>query len=131
MKKEYRVSGYEDKEISPEETLVDSQSSSKVEVPISNSVFRFSLGLVLAVFGIFLLVAFRLQVVNGESFRTIALGNRSTVYQIPSLRGEILDRNGLVLAENKPVFDLIAISADLPKNQTELDSIVNELSGIL
>ena len=131
MKKEYRVSSYEEKEISPEETLVDSFGSSKMEAPIDNSVLRFSFGLVLAILAIFLFAAFRLQILKGEGFRNIALGNRSTVYEIPSLRGNILDRNGKVLAENKPVFDLIAISVDLPKNEEMLGALIIGLSDIL
>ncbi|MDP3731248.1 MAG: penicillin-binding protein 2 [bacterium] len=131
MKKEYRISSYEEKEISPEETLVDSFGSSKIETPIDNSVLRFSFGLVLAILVIFLFAAFRLQILKGEGFRNIALGNRSTVYEIPSLRGNILDRNGKVLAENKPVFDLIAISVDLPKNEEMLDALIIGLSDIL
>ncbi|TSC75196.1 MAG: penicillin-binding protein 2 [Parcubacteria group bacterium Gr01-1014_44] len=131
MKKEYRVSNYEGREVSPEETLVDSLGSSKIEAPISQSVPRFSFALILSVLGVFLFTAFRLQILQGESFRRIAFGNRSTAYEIPSLRGDILDRNGIVLAENKPVFDLIAVSADLPKKKEELNALAVELGSIL
>lgn len=131
MQKEYRVSSYEDHEISPEETLVDSLSSSKIEQPISEGTRRFVLGLVFLFFAAFLAAAFRLQIVQGKSFRQIAIGNRSSVYEIPALRGDILDRNGNVLAENKPVFDLIAISVDLPKKEAELRLIFERLGVIL
>lgn len=131
MKKKYRVSSYEEKDISPEETLVDSLGASKLETPISNSVFNFSFGLVLFVLVIFLATAFRLQILQGVGFRNIALGNHSMVYEISSLRGDILDRNGKVLAENKPVFDLLAISTDLPKNKEMLNALVVELGEIL
>lgn len=130
-KKEYRIHGYEDKELSPEETLVDTISSSKMEAPISKIVLRFSLGLVWIVLLVFLAAAFRLQVLNGKYFRQIAIGNRSTVYEVSSLRGEVLDRNGVILAENKPVFDLIAISADLPKTDAEFAVFIQKLSVIL
>jgi len=131
MKKEYRVSSYEDKDISPEETLVDSLGSSKVEIPISDATLRFAFSLTFILLGIFLIAAFRLQIWQGKSFRQVALGNRSEVYAIPALRGDILDRHGQVLAENKPVFDLIAISVDLPKNTVELDSIITQLGQVL
>ena len=130
-KKEYRVSSYEDQDISPEETLVDSIGFSKVEVPISRTVLRFYFGVIFIFFTILLVAAFRLQILNGVSFRRLALNNRSTVYEIPSLRGDILDRQGRILAENKPVFDLIAILADLPKRQADLEVIFSQLSIIL
>lgn len=130
-KKKYRVQGYEDKELSPEETLADSFSSSKMERPISDSVFRFFIGLILIVSAFFLATAFRLQILNGKDFRQIAFGNRSTIFEVPALRGDILDRNGVVLAENKPVFDLMAISADLPKTKEGLNAMIGVLSVIL
>jgi len=131
MKKEYRVSSYENQDLSPEETLVDSLGSSKVERPISEITLRFIFGVVFLFFAIFLVAAFRLQVVQGKSFRQIALGNRSEVYEVPALRGHILDRHGQVLAENRPVFDLMAISVDLPKEGSESELFLNRLSLIL
>ncbi len=63
--------------------------------------------------GLLILLAalFRVQVMHGEHF-----GNREDVQslrriRIPSARGEIVDRNGVVLANNRPSFD-IAISLD-------------------
>lgn len=130
-KKEYRVSSYEEAGISPEETLVDSLGSAKVEKPISDSTLRFVFWLTFIFSVLFLAAAFRLQIIQGERFRKAALENRSVFYEIPSLRGDILDRNGQVLAENKPVFDLIAISVDLPKKTEELEIIIRSLSLIL
>ena len=129
--KKYRVFNDEDRDISPEETLADSFGSSKVEIPISGATLRFTFGLIFIALVIFLIAAFRLQVVQGKNFRQIALDNRSEVYAIPALRGDILDRHGQVLAENKPVFDLIAVSVDLPKNAVELESTISKLGHIL
>jgi cell division protein FtsI/penicillin-binding protein 2 len=63
--------------------------------------------------GLLLLLAalFRVQVMHGEHF-----GNREDMQslrriRIPSARGEIVDRNGVVLANNRPSYD-IAISLD-------------------
>ncbi|MBI2057510.1 MAG: hypothetical protein HYT63_00800 [Candidatus Yanofskybacteria bacterium] len=47
------------------------------------------------------------------------------------MRGVILDSKGKILAGNTPVFDLIAISADLPKEEEELRSWSQDLAGIL
>ncbi len=131
MKKEYRVSSYEDQDIAPEETLVDSLGSSKVERPIGEATLRFVFGVIFIFFAIFLVAAFRLQIIQGKSWRQIALGNRSEIYEVPALRGHILDRRGQVLAENRPVFDLMAISSDLPKEDPEAEMFLNRLSLIL
>ena len=71
--------------------------------------------------GLFVLLAalFHVQVLRGEHF-----GNREDVQslrriRIPSARGEIVDRNGVVLANNRPSYD-IAIYLDqlhVPKRQ--------------
>ncbi|HEY4484270.1 MAG TPA: penicillin-binding protein 2 [Candidatus Paceibacterota bacterium] len=131
-KKRYQISNFEEDMVSPEETLIDSLSSrSKIELPISRSiiqVFYFLIGLVLF---FYLFFSFRLGVLEGKDFRSVALSNRSTVYNIPSMRGVVLDSDGEVLAGNTPVFDLIAISADLPKKEEELRLWSENLAGIL
>ncbi|MDO8495488.1 MAG: penicillin-binding protein 2 [bacterium] len=131
MAKEYKISGYGEEDVSPEETLADSFSSySKVETPISSTVLQVFYGLIALVFGFFILTAFKLEVLNGKDFRALAIGNRSSVYDIPAMRGNIFDRSGEVLGENQPVFDLVAISADLPKKE-ELAVLIQDLREIL
>lgn len=128
MKKVYKIRGYEEEEISPEETLADSSGGySKVETPLSPTVLQVSYSLIALTFSFFILVAFKLGVIGGRDFRTLALGNRSSIYDIPAIRGNILDENGQVLAENQPVFDLVAISADLPKKE-DLSRLLDDLA---
>lgn len=131
-KKEYRVSNFEEGEVSPEETLADHFSQySKVESPMGYAVmrvFHVFIGLVLV---FFTFSSFRLQILRGEDFRKLALANRSAVYEIPSMRGNILDSSGKVLAGSKPVFDLVAISADLPKETEALEKITNGVAKII
>ena len=43
-----------------------------------------------------------LQILNGEKWLRFAESNRIEVKRIPALRGRILDRNGKVIADNKP-----------------------------
>lgn len=131
MPKEYKISSYNEGEVSPEDTLVDSFSSySKVETPISATVLQVFYGLVALVLGFFTLTAFQLEVINREDWRALAIGNYSLVYDIPAMRGNIVDRSGKILAENQPVFDLVAISADLPKKEA-LDNLIQDLAVIL
>lgn len=52
---------------------------------------------------------FHLQVMNGGEYRNLAEDNRISLQPIPALRGRILDRNGRILVENSPDFQLSVI----------------------
>src|SRR3989344_303031 len=60
-----------------------------------------------ALFFIIFLRLFHLQIVNGSENRQLAEGNRIQVKKIHAPRGVIYDRNGKVLAQNKPGFRLV------------------------
>lgn len=75
---------------------------------------------------------YNLQVNQFEDYQTRSNGNRIKVLPIPPNRGLIYDRNGIILAENKPVFSLEIIpeevddlSASLAR-LTELMSLTDE-----
>ncbi len=63
--------------------------------------------------GLLLLLAalFRVQVLHGERYGSREEAQSLRRIRIPSARGEIVDRNGVVLANNRPSYD-IAISLD-------------------
>ena len=61
-------------------------------------------------FAILSVVIFRLVQKKGEEYSRIVLGQRQSGYGsriIQAKRGEILDRNGTVLAESQKVYNLI------------------------
>ena len=82
----------------------------------SRAVFLFTL--VGACFLAVLFQVFALQVSSYTSYELAALNNKNYAVPIQPLRGEILDRNGLVIVRNEPTFDLIT-QPDLI-NQPEL-----------
>lgn len=47
-----------------------------------------------------------LQVVNHEHFQSLSTGNRIRIEALPPIRGLIFDRNGVLLAENVPAYQL-------------------------
>ncbi|NNF52509.1 MAG: penicillin-binding protein 2 [Gammaproteobacteria bacterium] len=47
-----------------------------------------------------------LQVLNFEHYSALSLGNRIRIEPVPPIRGLIFDRNGVVLAENLPSYQL-------------------------
>src|SRR4051812_18507383 len=65
-----------------------------------------------------------LQVVQ-HSFWVAKMSNGSEVsVRIPSLRGEIRDRNGLVLAENRPNYGIEFYLPDMLRNYREANKTV-------
>ncbi|MGI6256048.1 MAG: penicillin-binding transpeptidase domain-containing protein [Acutalibacter sp.] len=63
--------------------------------------------LVLAVFAIYELRLVQWQIIDGEKYEEISLSNRTDSIQIEAARGEILDRNGNVLAGNRSSYNIV------------------------
>lgn len=73
---------------------------------------------------------FYLQIVRGSYYGELSRENRVRAIVIKAPRGGIFDRNGQKLVNNVPSFDLIAIPADVPKDQGEKEKEIGELAGI-
>ena len=70
---------------------------------------------------------YHLQITRFEDYQTRSNGNRIKVLPVPPNRGLIYDRNGVLLAENKPVFSLEVI----PQDVKDLDNTLTSLSELL
>jgi len=68
-----------------------------------------------------------LQVTRFEDYRTRSNGNRIKVLPVAPNRGLIYDRNGILLAENRPVYSLEVI----PEKIENLDEVIAELQALL
>lgn len=68
-----------------------------------------------------------LQIINHRHFATLSQENRIHAQPIPPVRGRIFDRNGVVLAENLPVFTLEII----PEQVADMNSLLERLAGIV
>jgi len=62
--------------------------------------------LIAASFFLFIGRAFELQILKSEEYRALAQRNRVRTYEIPAPRGVIYDRNGHIIAQNRPRFTL-------------------------
>ena len=82
---------------------------------------------VLVAFAIILLRLIYLQVIKGEEFRLLSLNNRIRLHSIEPPRGLIYDRNGYVLVENRPSFDVNIILNDAGS----VEKTINKLSAHL
>jgi penicillin-binding protein 2 len=71
----------------------------------------------------------QLQVADFEYFSAQSSGNRIRVEPIPPIRGLILDRNGKVLAENTPSYQLEMTPEQVPDMEDTLARLVG--SGIV
>ncbi|MCX5742522.1 MAG: penicillin-binding protein 2 [Proteobacteria bacterium] len=68
----------------------------------------------LAAFGLLIGRLWQLQVMRGESYYERTVSNVVKERYVPSVRGKILDRNGIALADNRPSFNIYAT----PKSMT-------------
>lgn len=68
---------------------------------------------VLLVFALFGLRLFQLQILQGEELQGIAKGNAVRQVRLEAQRGEILDREGRVLATSRPAFGVSIMPSDL------------------
>lgn len=68
----------------------------------------------------------QLQIVEYEQYTERAVGNRVRTQPVPPIRGLIVDRNGQVLAENFPVFQLELI----PEQVSDIDDTLRRLAGL-
>ena len=68
-----------------------------------------------------------MQVIKFENYSALAKNNSLKIIPIAPIRGQILDRNGEILAENKLIYTL-EIN---PKNENNLKTIKQKLSNIV
>jgi penicillin-binding protein 2 len=64
-----------------------------------------------------------LQIVRYDHYLDLSLGNRTRVEPIPANRGLILDRNGTVLAENQPSYQLELVREQVPDLDVALQGL--------
>jgi penicillin-binding protein 2 len=74
----------------------------------------FAAALVLLAIGALAMRYFHLQVVEHEKYRTESDRNRIHARPVPPRRGLIFDRNGTVLADNRPIFNLMVTRERVP-----------------
>ncbi|MEH8016760.1 penicillin-binding protein 2 [Rheinheimera muenzenbergensis] len=70
---------------------------------------------------------YQLQVVSYQDYRTRSEGNRIKVVPVAPNRGLIFDRNGILLAENRPVFSLELI----PEQVQDMTQTLGQLAQLI
>ncbi|MGA9855460.1 MAG: penicillin-binding protein 2 [Gammaproteobacteria bacterium] len=87
---------------------------------------------IVAIIGLVLLLAvatrlFYLQIISHAYYATLAEGNRLRTEQVTPPRGLIYDRNGVLLAENRPSYELDIV----PEQVTDLQATIAALGRIV
>ena len=60
---------------------------------------------------------YNLQIVNGEDFRIMADNSSVRTYVKKAPRGEIFDRNGVPIVENKPGYSIQIFKTDITDDE--------------
>ena len=83
---------------------------------------------ILAVFGVFVLRLFQLQILEGADLADRSLRNSVRTVRLEAPRGDIVDREGRVLATSRPAFRVQVIANDLPDGDATFP-VLGELLG--
>ena len=93
--------------------------------------------LIIAIFGYYAIRLFNLQILQSNTYLGQSEENRTKDISVPTQRGIIFDRNGVVLARNVASYNVIITPANLPGDPTEepllgsVEEIYRELSPLI
>src|SRR5918992_2164714 len=79
----------------------------------------------------FFIIFFRLwylEVLSGDKYLEQAQNNRVREVKVPAPRGQIVDRNGRVLVDNRTALALQVKADELPPNNDERDQVLKRLA---
>ena len=78
---------------------------------------------VLAAFVILFIRLIYLQIISGEELRQLSLNNSIRLQSIDPPRGRVYDRNGKILVNNRPSFDVSIIVKDAKPLEQTIDKL--------
>ena len=88
-------------------------------------------GMVLVlIFVVYVIRLFTLQVIQYDEWLAQADENRTHQINTQAARGIIYDRNGIVLAQNIPSYNVVIVPSDLPDDQGEIQEIFRALADL-
>jgi penicillin-binding protein 2 len=83
--------------------------------------------LVVAALSLLIMRMVQLQLLDHEHFTTLSRDNRVKVVPLPPTRGLIYDRNGILLAQNRPAYSLEIT----PEQVDDVDQVLDELAAVI
>lgn len=109
--------------------LLRSSGFESISVEIFNNRLKKVTILVIGVIVALVLRLWFLQIVNGPKYRVQSENNRIHLQDIPPFRGMIFDRDGELLVDNRPSYDLYVIPEDI-QDRAELLNGFRRLIGL-
>ncbi|MGH2990821.1 MAG: hypothetical protein ACRDMA_13370, partial [Solirubrobacterales bacterium] len=86
-------------------------------------------GIALLIFSIIFLRLWYLQVLSGDRYLAEAQNNQVREIRVQAPRGEIVDRNGRVLVDNRTALALQVAPRELPNRHRDRKRMIERLSG--
>ncbi len=88
-------------------------------------------GIAVALFAVLFFRLWNLQVLDGSKYLAEAQNNRTREYRVIAPRGEILDRSGHVLVDNRTSLALVVTKDKLPADPAKEEAELKELGGLV
>ena len=88
-------------------------------------------GFAVALFAVLFFRLWNLQVIDGDDFLAEAQNNRIREQKVIAPRGDILDRHGRVLVDNRASLALVLDTSKLPDDEAEADAQLKQLGGLV
>jgi penicillin-binding protein 2 len=88
-------------------------------------------GAALALFAIVFFRLWYLQVLSGDQYRAEANANRVREIKVQAPRGEVVDRNGRVLVDNRVGLAVKLAPNEIPEDPAERDDLYRRLSDVV
>jgi penicillin-binding protein 2 len=104
------------------------RNNTSIRPPLAAKRLQGAILLCFVALGVFTVRTAYLQIIEGDHYRGIAEANRVRIHAIPSHRGILTDRNGIVLARNLPSFRLVAYASSLPKKE-KLEELLAQVAA--
>jgi penicillin-binding protein 2 len=88
-------------------------------------------GVAVALFGVLFFRLWNLQVLSGDEYLTEAKNNRTREFKVPAPRGDILDREGNVIVDNRTSLALQLNTERLPADPAEERAVLARLGELV
>ncbi len=87
---------------------------------------------VICVLGSLILIGrlFYVQIIKNSYYDNLARNNKEQIIPVDAYRGEIYDRNGIIVAENVKRYTMYIIPVYLPKNYFEKEELLHRVSKV-
>jgi len=114
-----------------EQAAFEPLSGEEVGEEKAHSSFRLVKILLVLAFSVLAVRIIDLSTIQHQKYLSLAEGNRLRTQYLMAPRGVVFDKNGLIIAHNKPSFDLVVTPYDLPReNNDSLISSVSQFFGL-